>query len=171
MNTQPSAATPVDEPKADATFHEQTWDLSYRHALGHTTSAFLQGLSEGRVLGRRCDSCDRTLVPARSFCDRCHVNTGQWFEVGTEGVIEMFTVVYEPFRGLPAPPYALAYVTLDGADTALPGYVRGVDLDDSDTVVEQLAIGTRMRVAFASEPEGTVADYWFEPLPPGDERA
>lgn len=169
MNTTSSAATPVSEPVAETTFHEQTWDLAYRHALGATTSAFLQGLSEGRILGRRCDSCERILVPARSFCDRCHVATGQWFEVGTEGVCEMFTVVHEAFRGLPEPPYALAYVTLDGADTALPAYVKGVDLDDPDDYTARLAIGSRLRVAFASEPVGTVADYWFEPLP-ADER-
>lgn len=168
MSTRQTAATPVDEPEVQTAFHEQTWDLSYRHALGTTTSAFLRGLSEGRVLGRRCDSCERVLVPARSFCDRCHVDTGQWFEVGTQGVVEMFTVVYEAFKGLPEPPYALAYVTLDGADTALPGYVRGLDLDEADAVAEQLAIGTRVRAAFADEPTGTVADYWFERLP--DER-
>ncbi len=169
MNTRHSAAVPVDEPPADTTFHEQTWDLAYRHALGTTTSAFLQGLGEGRVLGRRCDTCERVLVPARSFCDRCHVATGQWFEVGTGGVVEMFTVVHEAFRGLPEPPYALAYVTLDGADTALPAYVRGVELTDPEDYTVRLAIGTRMRVAFATEPTGTVADYWFEPL--SDERA
>lgn len=164
MNTRQSAAVPVDEPVVTAAFHEQTWDLAYRHALGATTSAFLEGLSRGRVLGRRCDSCHRILVPARSFCDRCHVETGQWFEVGTEGVVEMFTIVKEAFRGLPEPPYALAYATLDGADTALPAYVQGLDLEDTSAAVERLAIGTRVRVAFATEPAGTVADYWFELL-------
>jgi uncharacterized OB-fold protein len=158
-----ASARPVDQPNAGDAVYEQTWDLSYRHALGATTSAFLQGLREGRVLGRRCESCDRILVPARSFCDRCHVDTAAWFEVGLEGAVEMFTVVYEPFHGLPEPPYALAYVQLDGADTALPGYVKGVPLEDCDTVVERLAIGTRLRVAFADQPGGTVLDYWFEP--------
>jgi uncharacterized OB-fold protein len=170
VTTSPStAARPVEEPGTGNAFHEQTWDLSYRHALGATTSAFLRGLSEGRILGRRCDTCDRILVPARSFCDRCHVGTGQWFEVGSQGVVEMFTVVYEPFRGLPAPPYALAYVTLDGADTALPGYVKGIPLDDPATVVDRLAIGRRLRVAFADHPEGTVLDYWFESVDTGSD--
>jgi uncharacterized OB-fold protein len=163
-------ATPVSDPTPGPAFFEQTWDLAYKHALGATTSAFLHGLAEGRILGRRCESCERVLVPARSFCDRCHVSTGQWFEVGGEGVIEMFTVVHEPFKGLPEPPYALAYVTLDGADTALPGYVKGVDITDPTQYTQRLAIGTRVRVAFADEPQGTVADYWFEPLP-DDERA
>jgi uncharacterized OB-fold protein len=165
VNDSRIGATPVAEPAVEPAFHEQTWDLAYRHALGTTTSAFLQGLGEGRILGRLCDSCDRVLVPARSFCDRCHAETGQWFEVGTEGVVEMFTVVHEAFRGLPEPPYALAYVTLDGADTALPAYVRGVVLENPDEYTVQLAIGSRLRVAFASEPSGTVADYWFEPVP------
>jgi uncharacterized OB-fold protein len=143
-------------------FYEQTWDLSYRHALGETTSAFLGALAERRILGRRCPVCRRVLVPARSFCDRDHVDTTDWVEVAGTGTIEMFTIVYEPFRNLPAPPYALAYVTLDGADTALVGYVRGLDLADKDAAVAALAIGTRVEVRFADEPQGTAADYWFE---------
>lgn len=156
---------PTTPPGTGPQFYEQTWDLAYRHALGETTSRFLGGLSEGRLFGRRCPSCDRVLLPARSFCDRCHVATEDWVEVGGEGPIEMFTIVYEPFKGLPAPPYALAYVTVDGADTALVGYVRGVDLTEQDAAVRSLAIGTRVRVAFSEHPTGTVADYWFEPIP------
>lgn len=157
-----SPAVVIPEPSTGPRFYEQTWDLSYRHALGDTTSRFLAGLAAGRVYGRACPRCRRVLVPARSFCDRCHCATGDWLQVGTTGVIEMFTVVYEPFHGLPKPPYALAYVTLDGADTALPGYVRGLDLTDVKTATTELAIGTRVRVAFAENPVGSVADYWFE---------
>ena len=144
-------------------FYEQTWDLSYRHALGETTSRFLGALTEGKILGRRCPECERVIVPARSFCDRDHCETTDWVEVGTTGVIEMFTVVYEPFRNLPAPPYALAYVTLQGADTALVGYVKGLDLSDQQTAIAALAIGTEVVVRFSDTPTGTAADYWFEP--------
>jgi uncharacterized OB-fold protein len=154
--TQPAPATGGPQ------FYEQTWDLSYRHALGETTSRFLGALAEGRILGRRCPACERVLVPARSFCDRDHVATTDWVEVGTTGVIEMFTVVYEPFRNLPPPPYALAYVTLEGADTALVGYVRGLDLTDQAAAVAALAIGTEVVVRFTDTPTGTAADYWFE---------
>ena len=159
---QQSQAIVIPEPAPGPRFYEQTWDLSYRHALGGTTSRFLAGLASGQVYGRMCPQCRRVLVPARSFCDRCHCATGDWLRVGTSGVIEMFTVVYEPFRGLPEPPYALAYVTLDGADTALPGYVRGLELADVHAATTALAIGTCVRVAFADNPVGSVADYWFE---------
>ena len=37
-------------------------------------------------------------------------------------------MVYEKFNSLPAPPYAFGYVLLDGADTALGGFFKGIDL-------------------------------------------
>ena len=143
-------------------FYEQTWDLSYRHALGSTVGVFLDGLRDHKILGRRCPECERVLVPPRSYCDRCHVATGDWQDVANEGVIEMMTIVYEPFKGLPDPPYAIAYATLDGASTALLGYVHGLDLADVESATTKLAIGNRVVVRFSPEPKGTVLDYWFE---------
>lgn len=158
------ATTTTDTPATDGPkFFEQTWDLEYRHALGETTSRFLHGLTEGKILGRKTVT-GRILVPARSFDDETHTATGDWVEVGTTGKIEMSTVVYEPFRGLPKPPYAIAYVMLEGADTALVGLVKGVDLTDQATAIRAIAIGQEMQVHFAAEPTGTAADYWFEPV-------
>lgn len=157
----------VESTVASATapgFYEQTWDLSYRHALGDTTSRFLEALTESKILGRRTED-GRVLVPPRSFDDRTHTATGAWVEVANHGVIEMSTVVYEPFRGLPDPPYCIAYVLLDGADTALVGLVKGVDLTDQSTAIPAVAIGTRVVVKFSDAPTGTAADYWFEPDP------
>ena len=148
-------------PSAPA-FYEQTWDLSYKHALGETTGRFLAGLREERLLARICPKCERVIVPARSFCDRDNVATEDWTDVGPGGVIEMFTIIYEPFKGLPEPPYALIYATPDGASTALVGYLKGLDLNDTENAVKQMAIGTRVVTRFTSEPTGTVADYWFE---------
>jgi uncharacterized protein len=144
-------------------FFEQTWDLSYRHALGATVGGFLQGLRETRLLGRRCPACGRVLFPARSFCDRCHVTTEEWVEVGHHGVLEMFTIVYEPFPGMRvAPPYVLAYALLNGADTAVVGYVKGVDLSDVAVASRVLTTGTPIDVHFVNDPQGEVTDFWFE---------
>ena len=127
MTTQDAPPAVIGEPA----FFEQTWDLSYRHALGMTVGGFLAGLRDKRLLGRRCPECQRVLFPARSFCDRDHVETTDWVEVGHHGVLEMFTIVYEPFPGMRVPPpYVLAYALLAGADTAVVGYVKGLDLSD-----------------------------------------
>lgn len=150
-------------PSPAPAFFEQTWDLSYRHALGVTVGGFLAGLKEKKLLGRRCPSCSRVLFPARSFCDRCHVDTVDWVEVGHHGELQMFTIVYEPFPGmLVEPPYVLAYALLEGADTAVVGYVKGLDLTDVGTAARSLSTGTPVDVRFAAEPEGRVTDFWFE---------
>jgi hypothetical protein len=52
-----------------------------------------------------------------------------------------FTIVYESFQNLPDPPYAFGYVLLDGADTALGGLSKGVDLSDPAAAAEKLAHG------------------------------
>ena len=47
----------------EAKFYEQTWDLQYKHALGETTSRFLEGLTQQKIWGRRTTD-GRVLVPA-----------------------------------------------------------------------------------------------------------
>lgn len=159
MTTTDRTAGPTTEPA----FFEQTWDLSYRHALGTTVGGFLAGLRDKKLYGRRCPTCTRVLFPARSFCDRCHVETEEWVEVGHQGVLEMFTIVYEPFPGMRVkPPYVLAYATLEGADTAVVGYLNGLDLSDVSVASKQLTTGTPIEVRFADEPQGQVTDFWFE---------
>lgn len=155
----------VTEPQipSEPVFFEQTWDLSYRHALGETVGTFLQGVKDKKLLGRRCPTCTRVLFPARSFCDRDHVATQEYVEVGHEGVLEMFTIVYEDFPGMRVKaPYVLAYAMLEGADTAVVNYLKGLDLADAATVTKQLDIGTPVVVRFADEPQGEVTDFWFE---------
>jgi uncharacterized OB-fold protein len=142
---------------------EQRWDLTYRHAADATAAAFFRTLrDEGRLRGTRCPACSRVLVPPRHFCDRDFVETDGWVDLGDEGTIELFTIVYHQIRGLPEPPYALAYVCPDGADTALVNFVRGVDLRDPEAAQQRLAIGNRARIRYADQREGQMTDFWFD---------
>jgi uncharacterized protein len=50
-----------------------------------------------------------------------------------------------------------------GADTALGGYFKGVDLTDPRAAATRLAIGTRVVTRFAEQRKGDVLDFWFEP--------
>ena len=85
----------------------------------------------------------------------------QWRELSHTGVIEAATIVSESFPGMPVPPYALAYVKLDGADTALGNFLRGVDLENLATARYQMTIGTRVRVEFTDRPEGRITDFFY----------
>lgn len=144
---------------------EQHWDIRYQHTADAVAARFFEAIrDEGRLLGIRCPQCDRVLVPPRPFCDRDFVDTDGWVDLGNEGVIELFTIVYLKTPGLPEPPYAIAYVRPDGADTAIMNLVEGVDLSDPSSAAESLAIGRRVRVEFNEEREGRVSDFHYVPI-------
>src|SRR3954469_14247631 len=142
---------------------QETWSITYTHALGETASYFYTKIrDEAAIYGRRCAKTGRVLVPPRSFSDETLLPTTDWVKVGPGGRIEAFTMVYEKFNNLPDPPYAFGYVLLDGADTAIGGYFRGVDLSDPHAAARKLAIGTRVEAKFAEQREGDMLDFWFE---------
>jgi uncharacterized OB-fold protein len=144
------------------TRHE-TWNITYRHALGETASFFFANIRDNKkIYGRRCGHTGRVLAPPRAFSDQSLKPTTEWVEIGPGGVIEAFTMVYEEFQNLPPPPYAFGYVRLDHADTGIGGFFRGVDLSDPAAAAQKLAIGTRVTTHFAEKRTGDVLDFWFE---------
>jgi hypothetical protein len=141
---------------------EQRWDLHYNHTADAVTAEFLRTLrDEGRIIGAECPQCKRVLVPARSMCDRDFCPTGELVDLPLAGTLELFTIMYLAVDGLPEPPYVLAYVKPDGADTALPGMLRGIDLDDRDAALGELKIGRRVEIVLAPERRGRITDLWF----------
>ena len=142
---------------------QESWNITYNHALGETASWFYVQLRDhAKLYGKRDAKSGRVLVPPRAFSDQTLEPTTEWVEVGPGGRIEAFTMVYAAFQGLPDPPYAFGYVMLDGADTAIGGFFRGVDLACADRAAELLAIGTRVVTRFAEQRTGDVLDFWFE---------
>jgi uncharacterized protein len=151
----------------------ESWNIGYEHALGETASwFFVQIRDHAKLYGRRDPKSGRVLVPPRSFSDQTLEPTTEWVEVGPGGRIETFTIVYEAFKTLPDPPYAFGFVLLDGADTALGGYFRGIDLSAPAKAAEKLKVGTRVVTRFAERRTGDVLDFWYEleradAVPPG----
>lgn len=142
---------------------EQRWDLTYTHSADPVTAHFLRTLrDEGKVLGIRCRACGRVLSPPRPICDRDFVETEGWVELGASGTLELFTIMYLAIDGLPDPPYVLAYVKPDGADTAVPGFLEGVDLSSVEKATEQLTIGKRVTIAVRDERQGRITDLYFK---------
>lgn len=139
------------------------WNFDYHYFAGETASRFFAELRDRqRIMGRRCPSCERLLIPARSYCDACYVETGDWEEVALEGTIEAFAIIEAQFPGLPEPPLAIGFVTLDGADSAILNFVEGIDLADVDRAGARLFEETRVKVVFADRPEGRITDFHFE---------
>lgn len=153
-------------PMSEDTIHVHGhWDIEYDYSAGETASHFLGSLRDkAQILGQRCPECKRVLVPPRGFCERCFTDTNEWVEVGPDGQIESFTVVPEDLGAGPEAPFALAYVELDNADTAMVNLIEGVDASKPDEAAEQLSVGNTVTAVFKpeSEREGRTTDFHYE---------
>jgi uncharacterized protein len=139
------------------------WNFNFKYYAGESASRFFHELRENRrIMGTRCSKCRRLLVPARSFCDACMERTDEWKEVGPEGTLETFTIITTSFPGLPPPPIVMAYVTLDGADTALINIVEGLDVTDVNEAARKLNKLPRVKTKFIVQPKGRITDFSFE---------
>jgi uncharacterized OB-fold protein len=142
------------------------WNIKYEHAAGETVSKFLTELRDhGRVLGRCCPDSGRVLAPPRAFCEQSFVDTDEWVELGPDGHIESFTIVPNKLGAGPETPYAIAYVQLDGADTAMVNLLKGINLNDTEAAAKRLEVGTPVTTVFKppDEREARITDFHYEP--------
>lgn len=98
------------------------------------TAPFDAAASDGRFLGRRCDSCQRFHWYPRPYCPFCGGATS-WLALSGRGVVYSFS----PMRRIPEP-FVIAYVTLEEGPTMLTHLVDA----DPDTI----AIGQRVQAVF-----------------------
>jgi uncharacterized OB-fold protein len=140
---------------------EDQWTARYTYSVGKVAAKFLEGLKQKKILATRCSKSGMTYLPPRAYCERSFELCDSWEEAALEGVIEVATITTVGFEGSPKAPYALAYVRLDGVDTAIGGYVQGMDLSNVEQSMVRLKQGTRVRVEFIDNPQGQVKDFYF----------
>jgi uncharacterized OB-fold protein len=135
--------------------------LPYQYFAGRTGSRFLIKLrDEKKIQGLRCKSCHKVFVPPRSTCEICGAKIADnWVAVENTGTITGHTIIRsaEPHQPIP-PPYILALIRLDGADTPLAHIVKGIPLTKVKT-------GLRVQAVFAKKGTATLMDIdHFRPL-------
>ena len=140
--------------------------LPYNWALGPTWTKFFDGLNEEKILGTRCKNCNKTLVPARTFCPGCYEDMEEWVELPQEGNIETWTLVNHKYYGqIKEPPYIVAQIHLDKADCSLTHFIGGFDLADSEKVKERMKAGARVKAVWSKEKHADIYDIaYFEPI-------
>jgi uncharacterized protein len=123
--------------------------LEYTHTAGETSSRFLRGFLEGKILGSRCPACDKVYVPMRSHCPICVCSMVAEVELAHTGAITKFCIVNLPFasRNIEIP-YVSASILLDGADVPIFHLVQEIPYDE-------IRIGMRVEAVW-EEPENRV---------------
>ena len=135
-------------------------EIPYKYTAGKTGSLFLTTLRDHKkIMATRCAKCKTVFVPPRSVCDRCYLPIDQWVEVGPAGTVTTFTVVryHEPYLPM-KPPFVMAQIKLDGADTSLTHLL-------SEVKPEDVRIGLRVGPVFAPTRQARITDIaYFKPL-------
>ena len=128
--------------------------LPYSYFAGRVGSKFLTTIrDEKKIMGIKCNKCNKIFVPPRQICDICMEDIREnWVDVQNTGEVTNFTVVRYDDKHLPKKaPYVLAMIRLDGADTSLVHVVEGVDVDKAK-------VGMKVQAVFAEETTSTILD-------------
>ncbi len=137
------------------------WHVRYKYSIGKVAGKFFDALKQKKILATHCGKCNLSFLPPRAYCERSFEPCDGWVEAGQEGVIEASTIVTAAFENLPTPPYAIAYVRLDGISTALINFIRELDLSDVSRAAERIKPCVRVRVKFNENPEGRITDFHY----------
>ncbi|HNE38277.1 MAG TPA: OB-fold domain-containing protein [Microthrixaceae bacterium] len=133
-------------------------EYPFSRTTGPVVGAFFTALREGVVVGIR-GADGRVIVPPVEYDPTTGAPLTDMVEVGTEGTVTSWSWVAEP-RSEQAleSPHALAFIRLDGADTAM---LHVIDAPGPDSV----RTGGRVRIRWADEPQGLITDIaCFEPV-------
>ncbi len=135
--------------------------LPYQYFAGATGSKFIVALrDEKKILGVRCGKCAKTFIPPRQTCERCFGDlTNAWVELEPTGEVTGFTTIRyaEPYQPK-QPPYILALIKLDGADTPIVHILDCGNLSNAK-------IGMRVQAVFSNERKDNILEIsHFEPL-------
>lgn len=109
-------------------------------AVNVETKPFWEAANQGKLLLKRCLSCNEVHYYPRALCPFCFGET-QWEESKGQGAIYTYSVM----RRAPVP-YAIAYVTLDEGPTIMTNIV--------DCDFDSLRIGQRVRLTYQPSESG-----------------
>ena len=142
----PPTATPAQS-LSDAEFRSATGavedEIGARYAwdAGVAIGRFLDGLREGKILGRECRVCERVLVPPRMFCERCFRGTDAWVQVENTGVVQTFSICNVRWDMQPLDePELPAVISIDGSDGGFLHMLGEVKPDDVTIGMEVEAV-------------------------------
>ncbi len=137
----------------------QVLSIAQRFSTGPVMGRFLHELRDNkRIMANKCPKCGRHQLPPREVCAICHVEATEWEELGPEGTVRDFDIVYyaspDPLTGeTRETPYVACWTNLDGTQGDAPLWHL---LDAPD--LTKIRPGLRVRVVFAEERTGAMED-------------
>lgn len=133
--------------------------IPFSYTAGRIASRFFLELRDNKkIMGVRCPSCKKVIVPPQLICVECFEETEDWVEVGPGGMLLNYTVVEKPEPHYSVKtPFIVGIIRLDGSDTNLIHFVKGINGKKDNGNI-------RLVPKFAKKRVGSIRDIeYFEP--------
>jgi uncharacterized OB-fold protein len=138
-------------------------ELEYSWSSGVATGRYLRGLKEGELWGRKCNGCQRVMVPPRMYCEQCFGPTDTWVRLRDTGSVVTYSIAYVNFdASRRKEPIVVAVVEVDGASPMM-----GILHLLGDVKPKDVKIGLRVQAVWkkAKDRSGAITDIeYFRPL-------
>ncbi len=163
------AGTPLKEEDFKNKFIlKEDWNdpgLSYTWSTGLAIGTYLEGLKKGKLLGVRCRSCNRIMVPPRMFCEECFRTVDEFVPLHDTGTVNTFAICYiKTDASRQKRPQLPAVVEIDGATKGMGILHLLGELKPAD-----VRIGMKVRAVWkpARDRKGDITDIrYFRPMRP-----
>jgi uncharacterized OB-fold protein len=134
----------------------------YAWDAGIAIGRFLAELKKGRIVGRRCHRCRRTMVPPRMFCEQCFRPTDEWVYLADSGRVNTYSISYIRWDASRVKePTIPAVIEIDGASKGM-----GIMHLLGGVKPEDVQIGMRVKAVWKPprQREGSILDIrYFRP--------
>jgi uncharacterized OB-fold protein len=139
---------------------EQKVGQKYSWTTGEVYGRFLTELRDNRkIMGIKCPWCLDVIVPPQKVCGRCLKKTEEWVELGPRGRVKTYALITQdqPDQKI-KPPYVVALIRLDGADTEFLHLL-------GDVKYEEVYLDMEVEAVWKAEREGHILDILhFKPV-------
>ncbi|MFH1243478.1 MAG: Zn-ribbon domain-containing OB-fold protein [Pseudomonadota bacterium] len=136
--------------------------LEYIYTYGRAGEAYFRNImNKGSFLGARCQKCEITYVPPRTYCEKCFDRIeDNYVDVGASGTVHTYTIIYKNLDGShKKDPLIMAVVRLDGTQGGVVHYLGQVK-------PEEVSIGMKVQAVLLprKERKGGITDIkYFKP--------
>jgi len=131
-------------------------NLQYAWDDGVAIGRYLKELKNGKIIARKCNKCERIMIPPRMFCELCFRATDKWVYVEDTGSINTFSISYVHWDAKRIKegekPFIPAVIEIDGASEGM-GILHVLGEVDPEVVKS----GMRVKAVWKSPEERTGA--------------
>jgi len=137
-------------------------NIRYAWDTGIAIGRFLAELKKGRLVGRQCHRCRRTMVPPRMFCEQCFRPTDRWVVLADSGRVNTYSISYIRWDASRVKePTIPAVIEIDGASKGM-----GIMHFLGEVKPEDVQVGMRVKAVWKPprQREGSILDIrYFRP--------